>query len=112
MKNERKEELKDEMKNRISMALKDPTLQQGFEIICKGNKELEKENAELIGKVAFLENDLNNAKAQIEKMKVCGNCGNEKCTSKYRGNSVYHRQSDGFACADNENWVLREIKEK
>ena len=40
MKNERKEELKDEMKNRISMALKDPILQQGFEIICKENTEL------------------------------------------------------------------------
>lgn len=26
---------KEEMKNRISMALKDPILQQGFEIICK-----------------------------------------------------------------------------
>ena len=31
---------KDEMKNRISMALKDPELQQGFEIICKENAEL------------------------------------------------------------------------
>ena len=31
---------KDEMKNRISMALKDPILQQGFEIICKENEEL------------------------------------------------------------------------
>jgi len=31
---------KDEMKNRISMALKDPTLQQGFECICKENAEL------------------------------------------------------------------------
>lgn len=29
---------KDEMKNRISMALKDPILQQGFEIICKGER--------------------------------------------------------------------------
>ena len=38
---------KDEMKNRISMALKDPILQQGFEIICKNLAELEKENAEL-----------------------------------------------------------------
>lgn len=37
---ERKEELKDEMKNRISLALKDPILQQGFEIICKENAEL------------------------------------------------------------------------
>lgn len=59
---------KDEMKNRISMALKDPILQQGFEIICKESAisehdrehndyeltevyskldKLEKENAEL-----------------------------------------------------------------
>lgn len=33
---------KDEMKNRISMALKDPILQQGFEIICKENIQLTK----------------------------------------------------------------------
>ena len=33
---------KDEIKNRISMALKDPILQQGFEIICKENAELNK----------------------------------------------------------------------
>ena len=31
---------KDEMKNRISFVLKDPILQQGFEIICKENAEL------------------------------------------------------------------------
>jgi hypothetical protein len=36
---------KDEMKSRISMALKDPILQQGFEIICKNLDELEKENS-------------------------------------------------------------------
>jgi len=35
---------KDEIKNGISMALKDPILQQGFEIICKENAELKKEN--------------------------------------------------------------------
>lgn len=34
---------KDEMKNRISMALKDPILQQGFEIICKENAELKEQ---------------------------------------------------------------------
>lgn len=33
---------KDEMKDRISMALKAPVLQQGFEIICKENAELKK----------------------------------------------------------------------
>lgn len=35
---------KDEMKDRISMALKDPVLQQGFEIICKENAELKSKN--------------------------------------------------------------------
>ena len=39
---------KDEMKNRISMALKDPILQQGFEIICKEIVELEQENNNLL----------------------------------------------------------------
>ena len=41
--------IKDEMKNRISMALKDPILQQCFEIICKENAELKVRNAELKG---------------------------------------------------------------
>ena len=43
---------KEEMKNRISLALKDPMLQQGFEIICKGNAELKERNAELKGMYA------------------------------------------------------------
>lgn len=38
---------RDEMKNRISMALKDPVLQQGFEIICKENVELKKRDEQL-----------------------------------------------------------------
>ena len=38
---------KDGMKNKISMALKDPILQIGFELICKNLARLEKENAEL-----------------------------------------------------------------
>ena len=41
---------KDEMKDKISMALKDPILQQGFEIICKNLAELKKENAQLKSK--------------------------------------------------------------
>lgn len=39
---------KDEMKDRISMALKDPILQQGFEIICKENAELKEKNDNLV----------------------------------------------------------------
>ena len=54
------------------------------------------------------ERKIKELEAQIEKMKCCGNCGNEKCTSKYRGNSAYHRQSDGYACADNEGWLMKE----
>ena len=41
------EMIKDEMKDKISFALKDQILQQGFEIICENLAELEKENAEL-----------------------------------------------------------------
>lgn len=41
-----KEKLNDLM-NKISFALKDATLAQGFEIICKRIAELEKENEEL-----------------------------------------------------------------
>ena len=39
---------KDEMKNRLSMALKDPILQQGFEIICKENSELKGEASSVL----------------------------------------------------------------
>ena len=42
-----KTEKLNDLKNRISFALKDATLQQGFEIICKRIEELEKENKKL-----------------------------------------------------------------
>ncbi len=42
-----KTEKLNDLKNRISFALKDGTLQQCFEIICKRIAELEKENADL-----------------------------------------------------------------
>jgi len=58
---------KDEMKNRISMALKDPVLQQGFEIICKENAELKESNKsyeEIIdnGSTALMKEKLKNYK--------------------------------------------------
>lgn len=46
---------KDDLKNKISMALKDPILQQGFEIICKENLELEKRNERLANAKKLLE---------------------------------------------------------
>lgn len=39
-----KDEARSAVMGAISMALKDPTLQQGFEVICKNLVELEKEN--------------------------------------------------------------------
>ena len=42
-----KNEARSSVMGAISMALKDTTLQQGFEIICKNLLELEKENKEL-----------------------------------------------------------------
>lgn len=65
-----KEEKKDEMKNRISMALKDPILQQGFEIICKNLKELEKENAELRAKESFVGDQNRKLCDQQQKIEV------------------------------------------
>jgi hypothetical protein len=56
---------KDEMKNRISMALKDPTLQQCFEIICKNLEELEKENAELKSRDCWKSCEYANPKAEL-----------------------------------------------
>lgn len=67
---------KEEMKNRISLALKDPILQQGFEIICKENAELKEklkpENClKLLAKggyVKFSSDQLTKAKNLIKKM--------------------------------------------
>lgn len=80
-----KDEARSSVMGAISMALKDPTLQQGFEIICKNLSELEETNAKLQSKIddwqseyIELENLKNNEiaelKKQIEKMKCCQNC--------------------------------------
>ena len=63
---------KDEMKNRISMALKDPILQQGFEIICKENTELKKvceETQELLDKQIEATYKLDKENAELKGLK-------------------------------------------
>ena len=66
---------KDRMKGKISMALKDPVLQQGFEVICSKLSRLEKENAEL--------------EAKISVLLFCRNCPENKggllCEKEYEG---------------------------
>ena len=54
---------KDEMKDKISMALKDPILRQRFEIICK-------ENAELKEKVSYLEDNLRVARKDRKNLQL------------------------------------------
>lgn len=66
-----KDEMKDELKNKISMALKDPVLQQGFEIICKNTAELEKENAELKEQCLILADcDICNSTCKTENIEM------------------------------------------
>ena len=66
---------KDEMKNRISLALKDPILQQGFEVICKENAELKGKNKWYSEQVCNKEcaevwGELTTAKELIKKLKA------------------------------------------
>ena len=61
---------KDELKDRISMALKDPILQQGFEIICKENAELKEEvkNNEDLATVAYMQGAESQKKKSEKKL--------------------------------------------
>ena len=68
-----KDELKDEMKDKISMALKDPVLQQGFEIICKNLAELEKEKCELLGIIQGKDKVIQELKKELNSMLVSKN---------------------------------------
>ena len=89
---------KDEMKDKISMALKDPILQQGFEIICKNLAELEKENAEL--------------DCQMNRNKYCYSCAS--ATERCFGNEIgcpcekYKSYKDENTKLKEENKFLKE----
>lgn len=48
---------KDEIKNRISLALKDPVLQQGFEIICKENAKAKEIIKNLINSLIVIDGE-------------------------------------------------------
>lgn len=74
---------KDEMKDKISMALKDPVLQQGFEIICKENAELKDKLEVLIAVGNTCTKGLNKQLAKAKKLltKWVEKCGNIPPTS-------------------------------
>ena len=95
---------REEMKNKISMALKDPILQQGFEIICKENadleqkleqtekdladyqfnyptiKELEKEKCELLGIIQEKDKVIEEMKKTLYEQRDCRTCKYWKLT--------------------------------
>jgi regulator of replication initiation timing len=82
---------KDEMKNRISMALKDPILQQGFEIICKNLDELEKENEKL--------------KKRLSVLLSCKNCPDNK------GGFICQKEYED-KCLTQKIQYIKELKEE
>lgn len=70
----------DEIKNRISMALKDPILQQGFEIICKENAELKEDNDARKFAMAMsekVEKQLREENAKLKKVLAVGTTCNK-----------------------------------
>lgn len=60
-----KEEARSAIMGAISMALKYPTLQQGFEIICKENAEFRKENEELKSRDCWKSCEYANPKSEL-----------------------------------------------
>ena len=86
-----KQKQKDEMKDKISMALKDPILQQGFEIIFKENAELD---------------------CQMNRNKYCYSCVNatDRCFRKEIGCPCekYKSYKDENAELEKENAELKE----
>ena len=72
---------KDEMKDKISIALKDPILQMGFEVICNKLSRLEKENAALEEKISILlscKNCPENKGGWICEKEYAGRCLSQK----------------------------------
>jgi hypothetical protein len=110
---------KNEMKIRISFALRDPVLQQGFECICKENADLKIYNEKLyrlinaerkrqeecddihLQRITELEKENAKLKAQIEKMKCCGNCAKN-------GHICVAEEMQGKLCGKNKDkWELK-----
>ena len=78
---------KDEIKNGISMALKDPILQQGFEIICKENAELKSDNDARKFAMAMsekVEKQLREENTELKKLKR--ECETSICRAEYQYN--------------------------
>lgn len=76
-----KTEKLNDLKNRIIFALKDATLQQGFEIICKRIAELEKGNEELKEKL---------------NVRSCQNCKHNNKSCSNDGSCVHYSKWEDY----------------
>lgn len=97
---------KDEMKDRISMALKDSILQQGFEIICKENAELKKQNKELQEKKNQLEEMLTEQYPDLKQSLVWAN---ERETELLEGIEKLKKENEQLKKKSEENQDLAAI---
>ena len=93
---------RDEMKDRISMALKDPVLQQGFEIICK-------ENAELKEKVSYLADNLRVARKDREDLQLKVAKGLKEFVKDFPATSIRYLANEKYV---EENDKLKETVAK
>ena len=93
---------KDEMKNRISMALKDPILQQGFEIICK-------ENAELKARLDAI-NLLTPELEKLSKLKKQQLTEAKELLKRWVDDKVYTVSEQKDLIADTEQFLNSEVK--
>lgn len=93
---------KDEMKDKISFTLKDPILQQGFEVICKDIAELEAQNKEL----QCCANCNNSYGGEEEPYHDCGYCHAMQCICKLK---LEEHTSDIYRMWENkcERWEMR-----
>ena len=85
-----KDEARSSVMGAISMVLKDTTLQQGFEIICKNLLELEEENAELKKQRFSLRNERNTFLTQNEQYEKDLINSNENLTKAIEILKKYH----------------------
>ena len=91
---------KDEMKNRISMALKDPILQQGFEIICKENAEFKETVIKMNNVITETFSNLTKAKDLILNLYNAGRdvlmCRNEELAYTRLDDAINDKRIEQF----------------
>lgn len=104
------------MKDKISMALKDPVLQQGFEIICKNLAELEKENAELKEQCSILadcntcHSTCKNENVEMKKQLIKAKEIIRKLVNEFYYLCELHNFATDYECLAEADQFIREVR--